>query len=122
MKYSVNKIEIKESSWTKDFIGLFRGVPECTGEGSFCGYYAIEYFNRAFLLAQYSRESENQGAKVYNSKGQPHTEESIIKKYVKKYQLVLECGLKHLKQKMMKMQFVSFLQKNIKKRNKIRAI
>lgn len=84
MKYSVNKIKLKESSWTKDFIGLFRGTPECTGEGNFCGYYAIEYFNHAFLLAQYSRESEDQGAKVYNSKGQPHTEESIVKKYIKK--------------------------------------
>lgn len=36
MKYSVNEIKIKESSWTKNYIGLFRGTPEYTGEGSFC--------------------------------------------------------------------------------------
>lgn len=84
MKYSVNKIKIKESSWTKNYIGLFRGTPEYTGEGSFCGYYAVEYFNNAFLLAQYSRESGIQSAKMYNPKGQPHAEESIVKKYIKK--------------------------------------
>ena len=83
--YFINQVHLSGiTSWTKDAIGLFSGEYKCHGEGNFCGWYGAEYYDDMTLLAYYTRESENQGAKGYDPTGQLHTSNVIVKQHYDK--------------------------------------
>lgn len=67
--YYINEVKLLESSWDCVIIGLFT-EENWSGEGSFCGWYSMEYYNNTTLLAiGYQEEKEstiNYYAEEYN--------------------------------------------------------
>lgn len=50
MKFYINQVETRDSSWDYQCIGLFTNN-EWQGEGNFCGYYGSEYYLNTTLIA-----------------------------------------------------------------------
>lgn len=63
--FYVNEVRLPESDWNHRCIGLFDSK-EWDGRGSFCGYYASEYYLNTTLLAYGIQLKE--GCKIYNPK------------------------------------------------------
>lgn len=76
--YYINKVNLPESNWNCSIIGLFTNE-NWTGEGSFCGWYGVEYYNNTTLLAIGYQKEKNIGGKIYNPKNK-FTDTKIIKK------------------------------------------
>lgn len=78
MTYYVNRVNDYSDSRT-EAIGLFTKT-NWTGEGNFCGWYGIEYFNDTKLIAYYIIPNSS----MYKPKGQEHIDEQVVNKYFKK--------------------------------------
>lgn len=87
--YYVNEVKLAESSWDCDIIGLFT-EENWTGEGSFCGWYSMEYYNNTTLLAIGYQEEKGIGGKGYNPK-KKFTRTKILKKTLD--QILIGSGL-----------------------------
>lgn len=50
MTFYVNEVELPESSWSRQCVGLFDNNT-WNGKGNFCGYYGAEFYLNTTLLA-----------------------------------------------------------------------
>ena len=82
-KYYVNKV-LELSDYNIECIGLFKPIHgkdiKWHGEGSFCGWYGMEYYDNVMLLAYYTIKNNHS---IYSPKGHKHLEENdnVFKEY-----------------------------------------
>lgn len=75
MEYKINHVRIPESDY--ECIGLFSEDSSWRGEGSCCGWYAVELYTHGTLLAYYEIDKT---FGRYSPKGHPHHNNVVANK------------------------------------------